>query len=151
MKKFIFIILLSSLCFGETFSSYPLSRFYVNLLSESGTRFLAADIDLAIKLDDSALIDQKKSKIRDTIIGILSSKTFEEVSTIKGKQRLKNQIIKEINTNIKKDIVNEIYFTNFVVDPRKKAGSNNIDDLQEVLNKINYNLIALINMIMNKN
>lgn len=77
MKKIFTIILLSSLCFGGAFYSYPLNRFYVNLLSENGTEYLETDIVLYIqKISDSMLADQQKAKIRDIILTLLSSNTM---------------------------------------------------------------------------
>ena len=95
---------------------YPLAQFVVNLLSESGNRFLKVTIDL--ELSDAKLqpeIDHKKSLIRDIIIRTFSSKTFEEISTIKGKDKLKDEVLEKINENLSDGYVKNIYFTDFVV------------------------------------
>ena len=62
---------------------YPMAQFVVNLLSESGNRFLKVAVDL--ELSDVKLqpeMDHKKSLIRDIIIRTFSSKTFEASSNI---------------------------------------------------------------------
>ncbi|MGP1486148.1 MAG: flagellar basal body-associated protein FliL [Campylobacter sp.] len=96
---------------------YPMDQFIVNLLSESGSRYLKTKIDL--ELSDGALItpeiDKKKSLIRDIVIRSLSAKTFEEVSTIKGKDRLKDEIAERINEVLVDGFVKNLYFTDFVV------------------------------------
>lgn len=95
---------------------YPMDQFVVNLLSESGSRFLKTSLD--IELDNEKLaseMDAKKSAIRDIIIRTLSSKTFEEVSTIKGKDKLKDQIVERINAALADGQVKNIFFTDFVV------------------------------------
>ncbi|WP_169975043.1 MULTISPECIES: flagellar basal body-associated protein FliL [unclassified Campylobacter] len=95
---------------------YPMDQFIVNLLSESGSRFLKTKVDL--ELNNEALtpeIDKKKSLIRDIIIRTLSSKTFEEVSTIKGKDRLKDEIVDRLNEVLADGHIKNIYFTDFVV------------------------------------
>ena len=95
---------------------YPMAQFVVNLLSESGNRFLKVSIDL--ELSDPKLqpeMDHKKSLIRDIIIRTFSSKTFEEISTLKGKDKLKDEVLDKINENLSDGQVKNIYFTDFVV------------------------------------
>ena len=95
---------------------YPMAQFIVNLLSESGNRFLKVAIDL--ELSDVKLqpeMDHKKSLIRDIIIRTFSSKTFEEISTLKGKDKLKEEVLDKINENLSDGQVKNIYFADFVV------------------------------------
>lgn len=95
---------------------YPMAQFVVNLLSESGNRFLKVAVDL--ELSDPKLqpeMDRKKSLIRDIIIRTFSSKTFEEISTLKGKDKLKDEVLDKINENLSDGQVKNIYFTDFVV------------------------------------
>ncbi|MFL1706522.1 MULTISPECIES: flagellar basal body-associated protein FliL [unclassified Campylobacter] len=95
---------------------YPMDQFIVNLLSDSGSRFLKTKVEL--ELNAEALtpeIDKKKPLIRDIIVRTLSSKTFEEVSTIKGKDRLKDEIVDRINEVLADGHLKNIYFTDFVV------------------------------------
>ncbi len=95
---------------------YPMNQFIVNLLSENGSRFLKATVNLEMdKPELSAELDKKKPLIRDIIIRTLSSKTFEEVSTIKGKDRLKDEIVNKINDVLADGQIKDIFFTDFVV------------------------------------
>ncbi|WP_331773871.1 flagellar basal body-associated protein FliL [Sulfurospirillum sp. 1612] len=95
---------------------YPMSAFVVNLLSENGSRFLKTTIDLEMdKSELSAELDKKKPLIRDIIIRVLSSKTFEEVSTMKGKDKLKDEIVNKINDVLADGHIKNIFFTDFVV------------------------------------
>ena len=95
---------------------YPLDGFTVNLLSESGRRYLKVEMNLEIEGEElSAELDTKKPVLRDIIIRILSSKSLEEISTIKGKEKLKEQIVNELNMHLKDGKVKNIYFTDFVV------------------------------------
>lgn len=95
---------------------YPLDIFTVNLLSESGRRYLKVEMNLEIEGEElSPELDQKKPVFRDIIIRILSSKSLEEISTIKGKEKLKEQIVSELNTRLKDGKVKNVYFTDFVV------------------------------------
>ncbi len=95
---------------------YPMNQFIVNLLSENGSRFLKTTINLELdKPELSAELDKKKPLIRDIIIRVLSSKTFEEVSTMKGKSRLKDEIVSKINDVLADGQIKNIFFTDFVV------------------------------------
>ena len=93
-----------------------MSQFIVNLLSENGSRFLKTSIDLEMdKTELSAELDKKKPLIRDIIIRTLSSKTFEEVSTMKGKDRLKDEIVNKVNDVLTDGQIKNIFFTDFIV------------------------------------
>jgi len=95
---------------------YPLDKFTVNLLSQNGSRYLVAKIDLEQENPEmTPELDTKVSLIRDIIISILSSKTVEEISTPKGKEKLKEEIINQINKYLEDGEVKRIYFTNFVI------------------------------------
>lgn len=95
---------------------YPMDQFVVNLLSESGSRFLKVSLDIELSAEElSAEMDKKKPAIRDIIIRTLSSKTFEEVSTMKGKERLKDEVVQKINEILADGQVRNIFFTDFVV------------------------------------
>lgn len=95
---------------------FPMTQFVVNLLSESGNRYLKVVVDL--ELSDAKLIPEmnnKKSLIRDIIIRTFSSKTFEEISTLKGKDKLKDEVLDKINESLSDGQVKNVYFTDFVV------------------------------------
>jgi len=95
---------------------YPLDIFTVNLLSESGRRYLKVEMNLELEGEElSPELEQKKPVFRDIIIRILSSKSLEEISTSKGKEKLKEQIVSELNTRLKDGKVKNVYFTDFVV------------------------------------
>jgi len=95
---------------------YPMDQFIVNLLNENGSRYLKTTIDLEMdKQELSAELDKKKAIIRDIIIKILSSKTFEEISTVKGKERLKEEIVDQINRILSDGEIQNIFFTDFVI------------------------------------
>lgn len=95
---------------------YPMKQFIVNLLSESGNRFLKTSLDIELSDETlSAEMDAKQAAIRDIIIRTLSSKTFEEVSTMKGKDKLKDELVERINQVLADGQIRNIFFTDFVV------------------------------------
>lgn len=105
---------------GVTFDKigimFPLDAFTVNLLSESGRRYLKVEMNLELDGEELGVeLDQKKAVIRDIIIRILSSKSLEEISTMKGKDKLKEQIVDQLNARLVDGHINNAYFTDFVI------------------------------------
>lgn len=95
---------------------YPLDTFTVNLKSDAGRRYLKAT--LSLELDGKELsieLDNKSPVIRDRIIRILTSKTLEEISSKKGKQKVSEQIVDTLNSMITDGSVRSVYFTEFVI------------------------------------
>lgn len=52
---------------------------------------------------------------RDSIMRILNAKTFSDVETVQGKLHLKNQIVAELNSSLRKGVVKNVYFSELVV------------------------------------
>lgn len=95
---------------------YPLDTFTVNLLSENGSRYLKAQVSLELSGPElAAELDKKKAVIRDKILRLLSSKSLEEVSTLKGKDKLSEQILDILNPMLNDGSINGVYFTDFVI------------------------------------
>jgi flagellar FliL protein len=95
---------------------YPLDTFTVNLKSDSGRRYLKVTMSLELEGEELSLeLDAKAPVLRDRIIRILTSKTLEEISSKKGKQKVSDQIMDTLNAMISDGQVKGIYFTEFVI------------------------------------
>lgn len=95
---------------------YPLDQFIVNLFSEDGSRYLKATMNLEMSVPELATeLDAKKPLIRDIIIKALSAKSYEEISTIAGKENLKDEIVANVNAVLKDGQINNVFFTDFVI------------------------------------
>jgi flagellar FliL protein len=95
---------------------YSLDKFIVNLSSDGGSRYLRTAINLELSSEEfQAEVDKKKPMIRDIIIRVLSAKSYEEISTIRGKRELKDEIVAELNKIFTDGRVENIFFTEFVV------------------------------------
>ena len=95
---------------------FPLDNFTVNLLSDSGRRYLKVEMNLELEDEDvAAELESKNAVVRDVVIRLLSSKTLEEISTAKGKEKLKEQIVNQMNLRLKDGNIRNVYFTEFVV------------------------------------
>ena len=95
---------------------YPLDTFTVNLKSDSGRRYLKVTMSLELEGDELSMeLDAKAPVLRDRIIRILSSKTLEEISSKKGKQKVSEQIMDTLNAMLTDGRIKGIYFTQFVI------------------------------------
>ncbi len=102
--------------FTEIGLMFPMDTFTVNLLSDSGRRYLKVEMNLEIDGEElAAELDNKKAVIRDIIIRLLSSKSLDEISTAKGKDKLKEQITDQLNLRLRDGHINNVYFTEFVI------------------------------------
>ena len=93
----------------------PLETFIVNLAGSKGRKVLKVNMELEIKGQDIIQeIDNRKAQIRDFIIIILSSKTYDEVSTKEGKDLLRNEIKDQVNSFLSKGKIINVYFTELI-------------------------------------
>lgn len=63
----------------------------------------------------TTLIDKKMPIINDILNTLLTSKTFDQIYTVEGKEALREEIKKEINARLPELGVIAVYFTEFVV------------------------------------
>jgi len=95
---------------------WPLEPFIVNLIDNEGERYLK--VVMQLELSDKIMLEEMKllsPKLRDTILDLLSSKTYKEMIDPYGKQRLRDEIAMRMNMNVKTGKVLKVYFTEFVI------------------------------------
>lgn len=93
----------------------PLETFIVNLAGAKGRKVAKVNMELELKGEHAAEeIDKRKAQIRDVIIIILSSKTYEEVSTREGKDNLRNEIKDTVNSFLVQGKISSVLFTEFI-------------------------------------
>jgi len=95
---------------------FPLKTFVVNLADAGGKRYLR--VGMVLELKDAGLtweVEENLPHIRDKILMILPSKTFDAVKTFEGKMALKSEIMNELNSLLKKGKISNLYFEEFVV------------------------------------
>ena len=93
-----------------------LDTFIVNLADKGGNRYLRVTMDLELgdpELEDE--INKRMPQVRDSILMILPSKRFEDISTIQGKTALRDQILETINGFLGQGKITNIFFKEFVV------------------------------------
>ena len=95
---------------------FPLDPFIINLLDPAGKRYLKVRIELELSSKDlEAQVKERMPQIKDGLLILLSSKTYEEIETVEGKLRLRQEIVARINSFLTSGRVQNIYFTEFVV------------------------------------
>lgn len=93
----------------------PLETFLVNLAGSRGRKLAKINMEFEVKGEDvQDEIEKLKPKIRDMVIIILSSKTYAEVSTTKGKDLLRTEIRDQVNLFLTKGQIKQVYFTEFI-------------------------------------
>lgn len=96
----------------------PLESFVVNLIDKAsrGKRYLKITIELEV---DNEMAKKKVSRyqpqIKDAILMLLTSQSYDEISTIEGKLDLKQTLLARINQAVGEGLVRRIYFTEFVI------------------------------------
>jgi len=90
--------------------------FIVNLGDPETTVYARISITLEVANQQVLQEIQKKEPIiRDAIIEIVSGKISDEIRTPEGREQLKLEILKRINTILTKGGVRNVYFTEFVI------------------------------------
>ncbi|MCH8157246.1 MAG: flagellar basal body-associated FliL family protein, partial [Nitrospinae bacterium] len=95
---------------------FSLNPFIVNLADSGGKRFLKVTIALELSTQEvHAELKENLHKITDSILVLLSSKTFEDVYSVQGKFKLKDEIATRVNRFLIVGHVKDAYFTEFVI------------------------------------
>ncbi len=95
---------------------FPLDTFIVNLADEERKRYLRVTMQIELKEGEPVeILEQRLVQVRDIILMILPTKRFQEIRSVDGKTLLRQEIMTRLNDLIKKEVINNIYFTEFVV------------------------------------
>lgn len=90
--------------------------FTVNLNDAGGKRFLK--LVMSVEAETPELVEEinkKMPQFRDMILLLLSSLSYDDIATLDGKLRLRNQMLNRLNTQLSSGKVKNIYFSEFVV------------------------------------
>jgi flagellar FliL protein len=90
--------------------------FTVTLADPGGSRF--AQVDVEIEVPDDFVKQEVISirpKIRDFVIVVLSSKTYDQIESTDGRDFLREEIRNKIDGELKRGKIKNIFFTQFIV------------------------------------
>lgn len=95
---------------------FSLDTFIVNLADQGGNRYLRVTMDLELGSPElEAEINKRLPQVRDSILMILPTKRFVDISTVEGKTSLRDEMLETINGYLGKTKITNIYFKEFVV------------------------------------
>lgn len=98
---------------GEVFA---LDTFIVNIEDHNRDRYLKLKTELEVSGSEvSEELRGRMPQVRDLILSLLGSKSFEEVRTIEGKNFLREEILLRLNALLIAGKVRRVFFTEFVV------------------------------------
>lgn len=97
-------------------SIFNLEPFIVNLQDNSGTRYLKLTVNLELTEGASAAeLTAQATQIRDSLIILLSSKSYSDIGTVEGKYLMRDEIVARVNQFLSKGKIKTAYFTEFVI------------------------------------
>lgn len=94
----------------------PLPEFTTNLADPLGQRFIRINIEVEVA-DQKVTEEMTKlnARIRDSIILLLSSKTYADVAGAENKMLLKSEITSRLNNILGTGKVYQVFITNMVI------------------------------------
>ena len=95
---------------------FSLDTFIVNLADKGGNRYLRVTLDLELDSDElESEVAKRLPQVRDSILTILPTKRFEDISSARGKTALRDEMLEKINGMLARGQITNIYFKEFVV------------------------------------
>ena len=95
---------------------FPMDPFVINLAGSEGKRFLKVTISLELSTPEVHLeIKENIQKVTDSILILISSKAFEDVYSVQGKFKLKDEITTRVNRFLVVGHIKDAYFTEFII------------------------------------
>jgi len=95
---------------------FHLDPFIVNLAKSGGNRFLKVTVSLEVSSPEVRLgLKKNIQKVTDSILLLLSTKTFKDVYSVQGKFTLKGEITTRVNQFLTEGQVKGAYFTEFII------------------------------------
>jgi len=95
---------------------FSLDTFIVNLADKGGNRYLRVTMDLELGNPElETEVTKRLPQVRDSILMILPTKRFEDISTVQGKTALRDEMLATLNEYLAQGKITNIYFKEFVV------------------------------------
>ncbi len=94
----------------------PLPAFTVNLSDPLGRRFIKIYLSVEVKSPTVVTeVQHQEARIRDSIILLLSSKSYADIATIENKMILKNEIAERLNLILGGPKITQVFITDMVI------------------------------------
>lgn len=92
-----------------------LEPFIANLADDGGRRYLKATFQIDFGSAVPPSMPAHLPQVRDLLLTLFTSKTYDEIRTPDGKQQLREEIISRVNQVLDRDLAKAVYFTEFIV------------------------------------
>ena len=93
-----------------------IDEFIVNIISGDTAHYVKASLTVELTNEEvEAEVQKRMPQMRDSILLLISNKTYEELQDLQGKRQLKAEILSKLNSFLQSGQVKSVYFTNFVV------------------------------------
>jgi flagellar basal body-associated protein FliL len=101
---------------GNYAHSHEFGDVIVNLAGAKGTRYLRAKFTLASSDSNlETMIKTNETQLRDVAIGVLSTQSLDSLEAPGARNAVRNELIAQFNHALQGEVVEQIYFTEFVV------------------------------------
>jgi flagellar FliL protein len=93
-----------------------LEVFVVNLAGPAPGRYLRTALSLAVKSEkEKEAIKESSGPIRHAVVMYLTDRKVEELLEPQGKNKIRAELLKQVNAAIGKKIVTNVYFKEFLI------------------------------------
>lgn len=87
-----------------------------NLKHSKGTRFMKVSIALEASSEEVAKeLESLDTPLADRLLEKISTVEISDVDTSEGRNKLKREMLQDINDLLEKGVVNQVFFTEFVI------------------------------------
>jgi flagellar FliL protein len=101
---------------GKPGGLLALEPFIANLADDGGRRYLKATFQIDFgSAAVPASMPTHLPQVRDLLLTLFTSKTYDEIRTPEGKQQLREEILGRVNQVLDRDLAKAVYFTEFIV------------------------------------
>ena len=101
---------------GKPGGLLALEPFIANLADDGGRRYLKATFQIDFgSAAVPASMQVHLPQVRDLLLTLFTSKTYDDIRTPDGKQQLREEIIGRVNQVLDRDLAKAVYFTEFIV------------------------------------
>ncbi len=95
---------------------WPMDAFVINIAETNGERYLKIVMQLEVSHPEVVKeLEKLNPRLRDSILDLLTPKTYKDLMDLAGKQRLREDIAGRINNILQNGKVTKVYFTDFVI------------------------------------
>ncbi len=93
----------------------PLDPFTINLKGSGGARVLRLRVELQADAKHEEKLTEQMARMRDAVLTLGGDYTWSDLEGADGKMRLRDELLARVNSFGGKTVVDELFFTEFVV------------------------------------